>query len=165
SGASTIPMQLARMADPAPRTLGSKLREAFRALQLRFHHDPDELLELYLSNAPYGGNVEGVVAAAWFYFGKTPAHLSAGEIALLVALPRSPRGFDPTLHPARARAERDRVLAVLEAEGVITAAEAANGRALPLPTVRRKPPFSAPHFALLARSAGVGGGGRVGTGG
>ena len=159
SGASTLPMQLARMADPAPRTVLSKAREAFRALQLTFHHDRDELLELYLTNAPYGGNVEGVTAAAWFYFGKTPKGLSAGEIALLVALPRSPRGFDPTLHPERARTERDRVLGVLEAEGVITATQATNGRAQPLPRERRKPPFAAPHFALLAaRTAG----GRVG---
>jgi len=49
---------------------------------------------------PYGGNVEGIGAAAWFYFGKGPDQLSLGEIALLTALPRSPLRYDPTLHPA-----------------------------------------------------------------
>ena len=110
SGASTIPMQIARMAEPGPRTFAAKIRESFRALQLTAHHDKRELLEIYLNLTPYGGNVEGVGAAAWFYFGKEPERLSLGEIALLTALPRSPVRYDPTRSPQAARAARDRVL-------------------------------------------------------
>ena len=157
SGASTLPMQLARLADPAPRTLASKLREGFRALQLTWHRRPGELLADYLNLAPYGGNLEGVGAAAWFYFGKRPQQLSPGEIALLVALPRSPRRFDPTVDAAAARAARDRVLERLGAAGVFTRDQVSDARRQPVPTRRRPPPFAAPHFTRFAaeRAAGA----------
>ncbi|GKT37528.1 penicillin-binding protein 1C, partial [Aduncisulcus paluster] len=57
SGASTIPMQIARMTEPKKRTLWSKSIEAFRALQLKLHHSNNELLEIYLNMLPYGGNI------------------------------------------------------------------------------------------------------------
>jgi len=149
SGASTIPMQIARMVEPRPRTLWSKVRESFRALQLEARFSKDELLEIYLNLTPYGGNVEGVGAAAWFYFGKSPDRLSLGEIALLTALPRSPVRYDPTLHPEAARAARDRVLRQLAERGVFPAEEIEHARAEPLPAARRRPPFAAPHLAEL----------------
>ncbi|HKH45639.1 MAG TPA: penicillin-binding protein 1C [Thermoanaerobaculia bacterium] len=150
SGASTIPMQIARMAVPGRRTLGAKVRESFRALQLEARFSKDELLEIYLNLTPYGGNVEGVGAAAWFYFGKSPDRLSLGEIALLTAFPRSPVRYDPTLHPAEAQAARDRVLRQLAARGVFPQEEIEHARAEPLPSARRRPPFAAPHLAELA---------------
>jgi penicillin-binding protein 1C len=149
SGASTIPMQIARMADPGPRTFGSKLRESWRALQLEWHYGKDELLEIYLNLTPYGGNVEGVGAASWFYFAKPPSQLSLGEIALLTALPRSPVRYDPASRPAAARAARDEVLRQLEERGVFTRREVEDGRRQPIPEGRRKPPFAAPHWAEL----------------
>ncbi|HEX5757791.1 MAG TPA: penicillin-binding protein 1C [Thermoanaerobaculia bacterium] len=150
SGASTLPMQVARMAEPGPRTLASKLRESFRALQLERRFGKREVLELYLNLAPYGGNVEGAGAAAWFHFGKSPDRLSLGEVALLVALPRAPNRFDPAAAPAAARAARDGVLRRLAARGVFTEAEIADALRQPLPSARRAPPFAAPHFAELA---------------
>jgi penicillin-binding protein 1C len=150
SGASTLSMQVARMIEPSPRTLGAKVREAFRALQLEARCSKGEILELYLNLAPYGGNVEGVGAAAYFYFGKTPAQLSLGEIALLVTLPRSPRAYDPQLHPEAARRARDRVLDQLGQRGALDAPAIAEGRRQPLPEKRRRPPFEAPHFTRLA---------------
>ena len=149
SGASTIPMQIARMVEPGPRTLWSKTRESFRALQLEARFSKDELLAIYLNLTPYGGNVEGVGAAAWFYFGKSPDQLSLGEIALLTALPRSPVRYDPTLHMAEARAARDRVLRQLAERGAFPAEEIEHARAEPLPAARRRPPFAAPHLAEL----------------
>jgi penicillin-binding protein 1C len=152
SGASTIPMQIARMAEPGPRTFASKVRESFRALQLERRFSKDELLEIYLNLTPYGGNVEGVGAAAWFYFGKQPGQLSLGEIALLTALPRSPVRYDPTLHPRAALAARDRVLRQLAARGVFSPREIEDALLQPLPSSRRKPPFAAPHFSeMVAR--------------
>jgi penicillin-binding protein 1C len=150
SGASTIPMQIARMAEPGPRTLFRKACEAFRAVQLERRFSKRQLLEIYLNLTPYGGNIEGVGAAAWFYFGKTPDRLSLGEIALLTALPRSPVRYDPTVHPAAARAARDRVLMQLAGRGAFPPAEIENALAQPVPRSRRRPPFAAPHLADLA---------------
>jgi len=147
SGASTIPMQIARMAEPGPRTISSKVRESFRAFQLERRFSKDELLEIYLNLTPYGGNVEGIGTAAWFYFGKEPDQLSLGEIALLTALPRSPGRYDPTLHPKAAQDARDRVLAQLTDRSVFPREEIENARQVPVPRARRKPPIAAPHFS------------------
>lgn len=150
SGASTIPMQIARMAEPGPRTFPRKLREAFRAVQLERRFSKRELLEIYLNLTPYGGNVEGVGAAAWFYFGKTADRLSLGEIALLTALPRSPVRYDPTVDPIEAGRARDRVLRRLAARGAFSRQEIADALGQPLPRARRRPPFAAPHLAEMA---------------
>lgn len=152
SGASTIPMQIARMAEPGPRTLPSKIRESFRALQLERRYSKKELLEIYLNLTPYGGNVEGVGAAAWFYFGKDPDQLSLGEIALLTALPRSPVRYDPTIHPKAALAAKNRVLRQLAQRGAFETREIGDALRQPVPEARRRPPFAAPHFTeLVAR--------------
>jgi penicillin-binding protein 1C len=152
SGASTIPMQVARMAEPRRRTLVSKVRESFRALQLERRFGKDELLEIYLNLTPYGGNVEGVGAAAWFYFGKEPDQLSLGEIALLTALPRSPGRYDPVSHPKAAERARGRVLRQLAARGVFPSREIAEAERQPIPSVRRRPPFSSPHFTEMVKA-------------
>jgi penicillin-binding protein 1C len=147
SGASTIPMQIARMVHPKPRTVRGKLVEALRALQLDWHHDKEELLEIYLNLAPYGGNLEGVGAASWFYFGKAPAQLSLGEAALLTALPRSPWRYDPTRNPATAREARDRVLEQLAGRGLFDGAAFNRAAAQDIPHRLQAVPFEAPHFA------------------
>ncbi|HSF40823.1 MAG TPA: penicillin-binding protein 1C [Thermoanaerobaculia bacterium] len=152
SGASTIPMQIARMAEPGPRTLPSKIRESFRALQLERRYSKEELLEIYLNLTPYGGNVEGVGAAAWFYFGKDPDQLSLGEIALLTALPRSPVRYDPTIHPKAAFEAKNRVLRQLAQRGAFETQEIGDALRQPVPESRRRPVFAAPHFTeLVAR--------------
>src|SRR5207237_7950 len=109
SGASTIPMQIARLTRPRSRTIFAKATEAFRAVQLTAHHSKRELLEIYLNLAPYGGNVEGIGAASQVYFGKEPSRLSVGEVAFLTTLPRSPNRYDPLRDPAPATRARDRV--------------------------------------------------------
>lgn len=166
SGASTITMQIARMSDPAPRTLAAKLREGFRALQLERRYSKDALLELYLRIAPYGRNLEGVAAASRVYFGKPPERLALGEIALLVALPRSPAAYDPVRHPEAAARARDRVLSRLVETGFVTAAQARRAVRVPLPTAAHPPPFRAPHFtelALARHGASTRGGGALAT--
>ena len=147
SGASTIPMQIARMAEPKPRTFFSKVEEAFRALQLKRRFEDEELLEIYLNIAPYGGNIEGVGAASYFYFGKTPRALSPYEIALLAVLPRSPTAYDPTRNPEISLRERNRVLRRLALTGVFTQDETSSSIKEPVPYKRRQQPFKAPHFA------------------
>ena len=107
SGASTLTMQTARLLEPRPRTLGSKLIEMVRAVQLEARLSKREILALYLTLAPYGGNLEGVRAASLAYFGHEPESLTAGEQALLIALPQSPEARRPDRR-ARGRPRRPR---------------------------------------------------------
>lgn len=120
SGASTLTMQTARLLEPRARSLASKLIEMFRALQLEQRYSKKEILSLYLTLAPFGGNREGVDAAARAYFGHSPEHLDVAEAALLVALPQSPSQFRPDRYPAAARAARNKVLRRLAAADVIS---------------------------------------------
>ena len=90
SGASTLTMQVARLLERHPHSLAAKLGEMARALALERVLRKDQVLGLYLTLAPFGGNLEGVRAASLAYFGNEPARLSAAECALLVVIPRSP---------------------------------------------------------------------------
>ena len=90
SGASTITMQVARMLEPKQRTIFSKLKEMFRALQLEWHFSKKEILQLYLNLVPYGSNIEGTKSAAFIYFGKSPQQLSIAEITTLTIIPNRP---------------------------------------------------------------------------
>ena len=150
SGASTISMQIARMAEPKSRTLWAKCWETFRALQLEKHLSKDELLELYLNLTPYGGNLAGVGAATYVYFGKTPAQLSLGEAALLAVLPRAPNSYNPARNPTAALAIRNRVLRQLAQRAVFAEPAIADALRHSLPTVSWHPPFTAPHFCQFA---------------
>lgn len=138
SGASTITMQAARLLEPRERTISAKLIEMLRALQIESRLSKKEILDLYLTLAPYGGNIEGVRAASLLYFGHEPAHLSDAEQALLIALPQAPEARRPDLRPKAAAAARARVLARLERSGRIDAVRAAEAREASLPA-RRAP--------------------------
>src|SRR6202021_1649297 len=88
SGGSTITMQVARLLEPrSERSLGAKLRQMVRAVEIERKLSKAEVLDLYLNLAPFGGNLEGVRAASLAYFGHEPRRLTLGEAALLVALP------------------------------------------------------------------------------
>jgi len=121
SGGSTITMQTARLLEPRERTIKSKLIEMVRAMQLEARLSKTEILELYLSLAPYGGNLEGVRAASLAWFGHEPHALNDDEIALLIALPQSPEVRRPDRRPEQARAGRAFIAAKLEQAGVIDA--------------------------------------------
>ncbi|MBD3410307.1 MAG: hypothetical protein GF419_08895, partial [Ignavibacteriales bacterium] len=90
SGASTITMQTARLLEPRPRTLASKAIEAIRAVQLELRYSKEEILELYLTHLPYGGNVEGVAAASLVYFKRPAAAVSLSQAVLLAVVPNDP---------------------------------------------------------------------------
>ncbi len=149
SGASTIPMQIARMATPEPRTFSAKFKESFRAVQLKLHHSNDELLEIYLNMVPYGGNIEGVAAASHFYFGHDPSTLSLAESALLTTLPRGPAFYDPLRHPQQSKLGRNHVMDQLEERGVFPTEEVARNKEVPLPTAILPVPLKAPHFSRM----------------
>ncbi|MES2034552.1 MAG: penicillin-binding protein 1C [Pseudomonadota bacterium] len=154
SGASTLSMQTARLLEPRPRTLGAKLIEMLRAVQIEARYSKRDLLALYLTLAPYGGNLEGVRAASLSWFGHEPETLTLGEQALLIALPQAPEGRRPDRFPAQARRARDLVLDRMAEAGLATRAAADEARTEPLPGVRERFPSLAWHAAgELARRA------------
>lgn len=152
SGGSTLTMQLARIAQGnQSRTVGQKVIEMLWALYLECSYSKVEILRMYASNAPFGGNVVGIEAAAWRYFGREAKDLSWAEQATLAVLPNSPA----LIHPGRNRAElkqkRDKLLLRLyekhildKTEYELACMEALPEKPLPLPN-------EAPH--LLERLA------------
>ena len=118
-----------------------------RAIEIERALSKDEILALYLSLAPYGGNLEGIRAASLAYFGKEPRRLTLGEAALLVALPQSPEQRRPDRSVAAARNARDRVLDRVAAAGAVPADEIARAKHEPVPEGRRPMPMLAPHAA------------------
>ncbi|MBN9148732.1 MULTISPECIES: penicillin-binding protein 1C [unclassified Nitrobacter] len=146
SGGSTITMQLARLIEPRrQRSIHAKLRQIVRAFQLEHELSKDEILNLYLTLAPFGGNLEGIRAASIAYFGKEPKRLSLAEVALLVALPQSPERRRLDRHPTAARAARDRVLERMVEESRISAEDAAQAKTVPVMRRRNPFPMLAPH--------------------
>jgi penicillin-binding protein 1C len=156
SGGSTLTMQVARLLEPREGSglkakLSAKLSEMRRALELEARLSKSEILALYLTLAPYGGNIEGVRAASLAWFGKEPRRLSLAEAALLVALPQAPESRRPDRHPARALRARDKVLVRLGEAGLFGAAEVAFASRAPVPTGRVALPMLAAHAAENAR--------------
>lgn len=132
SGASTITMQLARLLEPRPRTFAAKAIEMLRAVQLELLISKREILEAYLTLAPYGGNLEGVRAASRAYFGREPQGLSDAEMALLIALPQAPESRRPDRDPPAALAARNAVLAKFARSGLLEPRLLAEARNEPL---------------------------------
>jgi penicillin-binding protein 1C len=148
SGGSTITMQLARLMEPRrERSVSAKLRQMVRALEIEQQLTKDQILDLYLALAPFGGNLEGVRAASIAYFGKEPKRLSLTESALLVALPQSPETRRVDRYPDVARAARDRVLDRMVEDSRVSDEDAAQAKATPVPRLRKPMPILAPHSA------------------
>ncbi|PHM69203.1 peptidoglycan glycosyltransferase PbpC [Xenorhabdus sp. KJ12.1] len=148
SGGSTISMQVARLIDPHSRTFGGKFKQLWRTLQLEWHYSKDEILEMYLNRALFGGTLQGIGAASWAYLGKSPSDLSSGEAALLAVLPQAPSRLRPDRYPERAQAARDKVLQRLKQYGVWSAEKVADIEEENLWLAPRQVPQLAP---LLAR--------------
>jgi len=146
SGASTITMQVIRLSRNKPRTFWQKLVETVLATRLEFAYSKKEILGLYAGNAPYGGNVVGLEAASWRYFGRKPDQLSWAETATLAVLPNSPA----LIHPGRNRQvlmdKRNALLAKLWRNGTIDSATCALSSVEPLPDKPHTLPQLAPHL-------------------
>ncbi|MEO8242020.1 MAG: penicillin-binding protein 1C [bacterium] len=148
SGGSTLTMQVARLLeDSGTGKVDGKLRQIRLALALERHLTKDQILTLYLNLAPYGGNVEGIRAAAIAYFGKEPRRLTPAEAALLVAIPQSPETRRPDRAAANATLARARVLDRAARDHLITAEQSRTAQTEPVPTARRPFPALAPHLS------------------
>ena len=145
SGGSTLTMQVARLLEPRPRTVWSKLVECGRALQLERRYTKAQILDMYLTLAPFGGPLEGTRAASLAYFAKEPRHLTPAQAAMLVALPQAPSRLRPERYPERARQARDKILTRTLARW--NPDQAATARLTPPPRRRYDFPLAAPHLA------------------
>lgn len=148
SGGSTITMQVARILEPHPRTIPGKIRQMLRAFQLEWHLSKKEILEIYLTHAPFGGTIEGVEAASWAYLGKSSKQLSHSEAALLAVLPQTPSRLRPDRNPEAARKARDKVLKRLAENNIWSGIPIAEARQEPVVTRSLQVPMSA---ALLSQ--------------
>ena len=153
SGASTLTMQTARLLEPHRRNLLGKLFEMVRAVQLEARFSKPRLLAMYLTLAPYGGNLEGVRAASLAYFGHEPESLTDGEQALLIALPQAPEARRPDRRRERARAARGQVLEKLVRAHRLSEASALEAQGEPLPGRVAFPALAWQVGGQLARAA------------
>ncbi len=149
SGGSTISMQLARLVEPKPRTVRSKLIEMFRAIQFELRLGKKRILETYINIAPYGGNVEGVGAACLAYFGCLPENLLPEEVAFLVSIPQSPVIRKPGNIEESIKA-RDNVLKIMFKNGLISQHDYKRAGNAPVPMGFMPFPMESQHAADFA---------------
>ena len=154
SGASTITMQVARALEPKKRTYLNKLIEVFRAVQLELHYSKEEILTLYLNLLPYGSNIEGVKAASWLYFKKSPDHLSLAEITALSVIPNRPSSLVIGRNNGLIIQERNRWLKKFAADKLFTQKEIEDALHEPLTASRGAIPQFIPHLAYRLKKSG-----------
>ena len=146
SGGSTLTMQVVRISRGRERTLWQKLVESVLATRLELRCSKRRILALYASHAPFGGNVVGLEAAAWRYFGRPASELSWAESATLAVLPNAPS----TLHLGKGREallqKRNRLLKRLMEHGDLDADTYAAALEEPLPDTPHALPSYAPHY-------------------
>ena len=148
SGGSTLTMQVARLLeDSGTGAMRGKIRQMRVAWALERRLSKDQILDLYLNLAPFGGNLEGARAATFAYFGKEPKRLTPAEAALLVAIPQAPESRRPDRNHERAIDARQRVLARALRDKVIEPDQAKGALTEKVPAQRRAFPAFAPHLA------------------
>ncbi|MCL2073845.1 MAG: penicillin-binding protein 1C [Marinilabiliaceae bacterium] len=143
SGGSTITMQVIRLSKPAKRNVFNKIKEIYLAVRLEFFIDKDSILSLYVAEAPFGGNIVGLEAAAWRYFNRPSFELTWAEAALLSVLPNAPAMVHPGKNRQQLLEKRNRLLQKLYQKQVIDLITYQLSLAEPLP----EKPFPIPQKA------------------
>ena len=133
--------------EPKERTLWNKLREMCQAVRIELNYSKDQILKLYLTHAPYGGNILGYRTASLRYFGCEPAQLSWAQAATLAVLPNNPANVNPMRNPEELKKKRDSLLQSLFEADIITAETYRLAVAEPVPTGQLPFPLAAPHLA------------------
>ncbi len=147
SGGSTLSMQVIRLAEHNPtRTIWQKFKELFKAIRLEIGYSKEEILALYASHAPFGGNVVGLEAASWRYFGRKPEQLSWAESAMLAVLPNSPSLIHLGRHRQKLLDKRNRLLKKLYQQKTLPKLEYDLAIIEPLPNKPPSLPRLTPHL-------------------
>lgn len=147
SGGSTITMQVVRLSrGNPPRTIPEKIKEIFAAIALEWKYSKDEILKLYAAHAPFGGNVVGLEAASWRYFGRPPYLLTLAESAALAVLPNSPALIFPGRNQELLGEKRNRLLKRLYDLNEIDELTYKLAAAESLPGQPHRLPDNAPHL-------------------
>lgn len=146
-GASTITMQVARMLEPKKRTYLNKLGEMFRALQLEIKYSKEEILELYLSLLPFGGNIEGVKSASYIYFNRPPSKLSLAQSIMLAVIPNDPNSL--RLDRSNEEIIENRIYWInkFKQEKIFSSVDLKDALDEPVERNRYAIPVTAPHFS------------------
>ncbi|MBR1887505.1 MAG: penicillin-binding protein 1C [Bacteroidales bacterium] len=146
SGGSTITMQVIRLSRGKERTIWQKAIEAVQATRLELRYSKKKILALYAAHAPFGGNVVGLEAAAWRYFGRPAAELSWAESATLAVLPNAPASMHPGKNREQLKEKRNRLLQKLYEHGNIDAETLELSLEEPLPEAPLQLPGYASHY-------------------
>ena len=146
SGGSTITMQVIRLSRQKERTVRQKFIECILATRLELKYSKEEILAMYASHAPFGGNTVGLEAASWRYFGKPASELSWGETATLAVLPNAPSMIHPGKNRNLLKQKRDRLLESLLEHGKIDSSAYVLACSEPLPDSPVPMPQHAPHL-------------------
>lgn len=152
SGASTLTMQVARIAEKnKARSFPQKIRESFLSVLLEICYPKETILQLYANNAPYGGNVVGIDAASWRYFSRSQKNLSVAELAALAVLPNEPSLVRPGLNETILQTKRDALLEELFTQRLISAETLELAKAEAVPTAPHPLPNTTPHYAAFLK--------------
>lgn len=147
TGASTITMQAVKMAQPKERSYFNKYLEIVHAFKLEKYYKKDEILKMYLNNAPYGGNIVGYKTASYMYFRKSPKELTWSEAALLAVLPNSPGLMNVEKNREKLIEKRNFLLKKLYEKNFINERQYRISLKEPVPDKRYSFPVLAPHLA------------------
>ncbi len=157
SGGSTITMQVARLAQRnKPRTVWQKIKEIWMAEKLELQFSKQEILKMYANHAPFGGNVVGLSAASWRYYGRSPENLSWAESANLAVLPNAPSLIFPGRNDSSLLNKRNGLLQILYKKGAISSSELNLAMREPIPTKPQPLPAHATHLLDRAVRDGKG---------
>ena len=151
SGASTITMQVARMFEPKKRTYFNKLAEMFRATQLEIKYSKKEILELYLSLLPFGGNIEGVKSASYIYFNRPPDKLSLAQSITLAVIPNDPNSLRLDRSNEEILAKRNGRIEKFKKAGLFSSVDLKDALEEPIENNRYAIPVLAPHFSYYVK--------------
>jgi penicillin-binding protein 1C len=146
SGASTITMQVARLLEPGSRTYLNKFFEMLRAFQLELHYSKDDILEMYLSHLPYGGNIEGVKSASYIYFNRPPNKLSLSQAITLAVIPNDPNALRLDKGNTEAVKQRNKWIKYFAVQNIFSPKDLRDALDEPLQTNRYQIKNEAPHF-------------------
>jgi penicillin-binding protein 1C len=149
-------MQIARMLERKERTFASKGAEVFRSLQLEWRYSKRELLTMYLSMIPLGGNIEGLQSGAMLYYETPLDRLPLSRLADLILIPADPNGRRPDRFPAVLQVERQRAAARWRAAGLVAEDDSLQLDVAPSAASRVEFPRHAEHFSLRVRAAASG---------